>query len=457
MSRNEQRPTEQAQSESQAASLVESAFPHLDRMSASVYAADLRTGDPIVTANPHVPLLPASNAKLVTAARAFDELGPSYRFETTLHADGAVQEGHLLGDLVLTGSGAADLSQGDLLALAEAVAEAGIDTVAGELVIDASAFDHQSLGPGWTWDDGQFEYGAKSTPLALERNTVDITVSHRNGSVTVDASPTSEIVRIESDVTTGPTEELEVYKKRASEVIRVEGQIPPGETTVEASPVDDPMMHAGSLLRQALESTGVTIDGWTRIEHEPVDTDGPPCAVVESSPLSAQVRTMLVTSDNFVAEQLARTVALELEGEGSWDAWETHVTDFLEARGADAVRLRDGSGLSRYNLLSAASIAAVLEWSLDQPWGDRYRSSLPLAGVEGTVSNRLEAAPLPVRAKTGTLTGVRTFSGYVEDRENEPAIVFSCLLSNLTGDQEASATDRIDDLVESIIETAALE
>ncbi|WP_253184521.1 D-alanyl-D-alanine carboxypeptidase [Natrialba sp. SSL1] len=107
--------------------------------------------------------------------------------------------------------------------------------------------------------------------------------------------------------------------------------------------------------------------------------------------------------------------------------------------------------------MSAASIAAVLEWSLDQLWGDRYRSSLPLAGVEGTVSNRLEDAPLPVRAKTGTLTGVRTLSGYVEDRENEPAIVFSCLLSNLTGDHEAVATDRIDDLVESIIETAALE
>ncbi|WP_019992167.1 D-alanyl-D-alanine carboxypeptidase/D-alanyl-D-alanine endopeptidase [Natronorubrum tibetense] len=436
---------------------VESVLPALDRISASVYAVDLRTDEPIVAINPEVPLLPASNAKLVTAARAFAELGPAYRFETTLHAVGEIKDGHLLGDLVLTGRGAPDLSQADLMTLADGVAGSGIDTVAGELVVDTSAFDRESLGPGWTWDDGQFAYGAKSTPLAVERNTVDITVSHRTDSVTVDASPTSEIVRIESDVETGPSERLEVYKKRASEIIRVEGEIPPGETAVEASPVDDPMMHASSLLQDALEANEIDIDGWTRIENDPVETDGLPCATVESAPLSTLVRDMLVSSDNFVAEQLARTVALELEGKGSWGIWEEHADAFLADRGADAVRLRDGSGLSRYNLLSAASVSAVLEWVLEQPWSEQYRQSLPLAGVEGTVENRLTDISAPVRAKTGTLTGVRTLSGYVEDPGGEPAVVFSCLLSNLTGDLEATATDRIDELVGEIVAATDLE
>ncbi|MFC7230839.1 D-alanyl-D-alanine carboxypeptidase/D-alanyl-D-alanine-endopeptidase [Saliphagus sp. GCM10025308] len=432
-------------------------LPDLDRISASVYAADLRTNEPIVAINPTVPQLPASNAKLVTAARAFAELGPTYRFETTVHADGEIRDGHLFGDLVLTARGAPDVSQADLMTIADGVAAAGIETIAGEIVVDASAFDRESLGPGWTWDDGQFAYGAKSTPLAIERNTVDITVSHRTDSVTVDASPTSEIVRIESDVESGPTERLEVYKKRASEVIRVEGEIPPGETAVEASPVDDPMMHASSLLRDALEAKSIDIDGWIRIEQDSVETDGAPCVTVESAPLSTLVRDMLVTSDNFVAEQLARTIALELEGQGSWDAWREHAEAFLTNHGSDAARLCDGSGLSRYNLLSASSVSAVLEWCLEQPWGEQYRQSLPLAGTEGTVENRLTDVSLPVRAKTGTLTGVRTLSGYVEDHDGKPAVVFSCLLSNLTGECEATATERIDELVGEIIEAADLD
>lgn len=436
---------------------VLSALPELDRICASVYAVDLRTDEPIVAINPTVPLLPASNTKLVTAARAFAELGPAYQFETTLHAVGEIRDGHLIGDLVLTGRGAPDLSQADLMTLADEIATSGIETVAGELVVDASAFDRESLGPGWTWDDGQFAYGAKSTPLAVERNTVDITISHRSDSVTVNASPKSEIVRIESNVETGPSERLEVYKKRASEVILVEGEIPQGETTVEASPVDDPMMHASSLLRDALEANAVNIDGWTRIEHDPVETDGVPCAAVESAPLSTLVRDMLVNSDNFVAEQLARTVALELEGQGSWGIWEEHADAFLADRGSDAVRLCDGSGISRYNLLSAASVSAVLEWTLGQSWSEQYRQSLPLAGTEGTVENRLADVSVPVRAKTGTLTGVRTLSGYVENQDGEPAVVFSCLLSNLTGELESRATDRIDDLVGEIITATDLE
>ncbi|MFP8958776.1 D-alanyl-D-alanine carboxypeptidase/D-alanyl-D-alanine-endopeptidase [Natrialbaceae archaeon A-CW3] len=432
-------------------------FPLGDQFTAGVYAIDRRTGETLFAVNPDVPLLPASNAKLITAARAFADLSPAYRFETTVHATGEFHGSQLVGDLVLTGRGAPDLAQADLLALAEDVADTGIETVAGELVIDASAFDAQSLGPGWTWDDGQFEYGAKSTPLAVERNTVDITIANRDGSIQVDASPTSEIVRFDVDVETGPTAALDVYKKRASEVIRVEGQVPPDETTIEASPVDDPMMHAASLFRDALAQHGVEFDGWTRIESEPVATPTTPCAVVESDPLPEIVREMCWHSDNFAAEQLARTIALERDGQGSWTTWERHATEFLEARGAAAVRLRDGSGLSRYNLLSATSITAVLEWCLEQPWADAYRQSLPRAGEEGTVASRLEEVTPTIRAKTGTLTGARALSGYVEDDTGDPAVVFSCLFSNLTDDLEMSATDRIDDVVREIVARSGLE
>lgn len=440
------------------AGVVERTLPDLEATSASVYAHDLRTGDRLVAYDAGVPKLPASNAKLATAARGFAELGPDFRFTTELYAEGNQDGDHLHGDLVIVSRGAPDLSRTDLMSLADSVADAGISTVVGGIVVDASAFDAQTLGPGWTWDDQQFEYGAKSTPLALNRNTVDITVSHANDSIEADATPASNIVRTEVDVSLDAEREpsLEVYKKRASEVIRVEGHLPPGETEVASSPVDDPMLHAGQVFARSLEAKGIDVDGFTRIDGDPTTTDDPPIGTVESAPLSALVDEMLTRSDNFYAEQIARRIALELSGTGTWDGWEDHVMTFIEGLGGGAARLRDGSGLSRYNLVSASTVASIIEWSLQQPWGDRFYESLPETGVEGTVADRLDDLPVGIRAKTGTLTGARALSGIIESEAGHPAIVFSCLLSNLTEEYESEATDCIDAFVRELVNEADL-
>jgi len=431
--------------------LIEGTFPDLGETSASVLARDLERGETLIAHQPRVPTLPASNAKLATAARALAELGPTHRFSTVVHARGERRGETLLGDLVVVATGAPDLSQSDLVELAEQVAAAGIGSIVGEIVVDAAAFDEQSLGPGWTWDDGQFDYGAKSTPLALNRNTVDITVTADDDDVDVNASPTSTVVRIEPDVAVADDGEtkLSVYKKRASEVIRIEGSLPAGETAVKPSPVDDPMFHAASVFKSALEQKGIDVNGWIRVESGGVDA-GEPIARVESAPVATLVEHTLHRSDNFYAEQLARAVAREVSGDGSWAVWEDHVTGFIDKLGGGPVRLRDGSGLSRYNLLSAHGVVSVLEWSRTQPWGERFYESLPRAGVEGTVATRLEGLPVTVRAKTGTLTGARALSGFV-DRDGQPQIVFSCLLSSLTDAHEPAAVDRIDAFVRELV------
>lgn len=438
--------------------LVERTLPDLRRTCASVFARDLRNEAPLLAYDATVPRLPASNAKLITAARGFVELGPGYRYETAVHPTGTVRDGELLGDLVIVGGGDPDLSQSDLLTLADRIADGGIDTVVGAITVDASAFDEQTLGPGWTWDDSQFTYGAKSTPLALGRNTVDITVSHRNGTIDVDVSPKSQIVRTEVDVAGKLDDEvdLEVFKRRASEVIQVEGTIPPGETVVRTSPVDDPMFHAVSLFKRALAEKGVEVSGWINVESKPVKRRERPIATVESAPLAVLTERMLHRSDNFYAEQLARTVAREVDGRGTWEAWEAHVTEFVRELGHDAVRLRDGSGLSRYDLVSAAAIVDVLDWCLEQSWASEYYESLPRCGKEGTVENRLPDVSAGVRAKTGTLTGARALSGFIEDQAGEPAIAFSILTSSLTGVSEANATKCIDDLVQELVRCSDL-
>jgi serine-type D-Ala-D-Ala carboxypeptidase/endopeptidase (penicillin-binding protein 4) len=422
---------------------------------ASVLARDLLTGETVAAYDPWRPLPPASNTKLLTAAIGFETLGPEFRFETTLRATGEREDERLVGDLVLTGSGAPDLSQADLATLAECVRERGIERVSGQVVLDASAFSEESLGPGWTWDDEQFAYGAKSTPIALSRNVVEITVAGSETGFDADVSPASKLVRLDVDVE--PCEDegsIEVYKRRASEVIHVDGRLPPGSSRTEESPVDDPMMHCGHVFRNALSEAGVTVDGWATITAEPVP-DGRTLGSVDSAPLSRIVRGMCVSSDNFVAEQVARAVARERRGEGSWDAWSEIVSAFLDARSIPVSRIRDGSGLSRYNLLPAAAVVETLEWGTRRPWAETYRTSLPVAGEEGTVKGRLSELPVTVRAKTGTLTGTRALSGYVET-DDVPRIAFSCLLSNLAGEAEARAVDRIDDVVRRIVDLSGL-
>lgn len=418
-----------------------------EEVSASVLAVDRRTDEVIASHAPDRPLAPASNTKLVTAALGFEKLGPDYRFETTLHAMGERRGSRLVGDLVLTGRGAPDLSQAQLMALAEQVREAGIEVITGEIVLDASAFGRESLGPGWTWDDQQFDYGAKSTPIAVEGNTVEIALSHRDNAIEADVSPQSRMVRLDVDVDVreGAETAVEMYKKRASEVIRVEGEIAPGATVVEESPVDDPMMHCGSVFRDALEAKGVTLEGWTSITREPTSGDAERIGVVRSAPLSELIGEMLVNSRNFTAEQLARTLALDRSGTGSWSEWERAADEFLRELDAGPARIRDGSGISRYNLLSASGVVTVLEWCLDRPWGARFHESLPLAGSEGTVGDRLSDLDATVHAKTGSLTGTRTLSGYIGD-VGDPDVTFACLLSNLTDDHEDGATDVLDDL-----------
>ena len=423
-------------------------------MTAGIAARDRRTGETLVSYDPDQPLPPASNLKLVTAAVALDRLGPDHRFETTVTAVGDHKENRLVGDLVLTGVGAPDLSQSDLMTLAEGVREAGIEQVSGSLVLDASAFKRQSLGPGWTWDDEQFAYGAKSTPIALERNTVEITVVSDDRETTVDVSPSSRLVRLNADVEVIDDQEpsIEVYKNRASDVIQVSGHVPPDTTHVEASPIDDPMMHCGHVFRDALSSVGVSVEGWITIAHEATE-DGEQCAVITSDPVSTLVQKMSIHTDNFIAEQLARSVARETFGTGSWKGWTEIASAFLEERSIEPACVRDGSGMSRYNLLSASGILSTLEWALDQPWSETYRRSIPIAGEEGTMTNRLSDLPVTVRAKTGTVTGTRSLSGYVEVGD-EPVVTFACILSNLTNDIESNANDVLDELVHRIVDTA---
>lgn len=424
--------------------------------SVSVLAVKRPTGEKVAAAAPDRALAPASNTKLITAGLALDRLGPDWRYGTRLLGDGPVDDGILDGDLVLVGMGAPDVDASDLDRLAADIARQ-VGRVTGDLRVDGTVFPDGQLGPGWTWGDSRHYYGARSSAAAVDRNQVTVTVTQTGDGdgLSISVDPDSQVVELDSDVTVAPdatTDDLKVFTDPESGAITVTGALPPEADTVEEfAPVRHPERHCGLVLQATLAEAGVAVGGQVRIDdgtgsHEV--TDAALEAVVRSAPVRGLIRDMNVPSDNFVAEQLARTIAHVETGEGSWDAWESLVREHFETLGVDTVRIRDGSGLSRYNLVPADGMIAHLRWVDEQDWREAFFDSLPTPG-KGTLSSRL--AGTPVAAKTGTITGTSALSGVVR-HESAPDVLFSVLQGGLTREEGEEARGRQDAFVRWLTE-----
>ncbi|WP_082224560.1 D-alanyl-D-alanine carboxypeptidase/D-alanyl-D-alanine endopeptidase [Halolamina rubra] len=402
--------------------------------SLSVLAVERSSGDRLVQNTPDRALAPASNTKLVTAGLALEYLGPDWQFETQVLGP-EPENGDVDGDIVLVGDGAPDLDQSVLSNLAADVTRQ-ISRVTGDIVIDGTMFPDGEVGPGWTWGDTRYYYGARSSAVALNRNQVTVTVTSNAGDPSISVQPETPTIEIAATVTVDGTaveDDLQIFTDSDTGTITVKGAVPPEATPIEESvPVPSPERHTGLAFQEALDEAGVEIEGKVRVRDRADDrqaaSDPSVFARVDSSPLRELVREMNVPSDNFIAEQIARRVAHEATGDGTWSGWESLVEKHFDSLGTETVRIRDGSGLSRYNLVPAKAIVAHLRWVDDQPWRSAFFDSLPTPGT-GTLDSRLEG--VPVAAKTGTITGTSALSGVVR-RETEPDVIFSVLHGGLT-------------------------
>lgn len=422
-------------------------------------------GTVLAERNPDRAVAPASNVKLVTTALALEELGPDFRFETAVRAAGETVDGRLEGDLRLVGAGAPDFGRGDLRSLAAGVADR-VDHVTGDLVLDTGLFEGPQYGPGRTWEDAQFAYGAPTTALSVDGNTVSLRITaDGSGDVVATVDPPSPVVDPRVDVTVvedsaprdvadrvastgdgeGPTPS--VRADPCDGLVRVEGDLPTGGEFETDVPVRRPVEQVGRVARSALGDAGTTVDGDPVIEAGSRSADERPSralATVRSAPLSEILRGMNVHSDNVTADTLARVVAAHATGTGSWSAWEDLVDERLAALDVETARIRDGSGLSRYDRLTARGVVALLCHAGEREWSTTFFGSLPTPGA-GTLTGRL--GDLPVRAKTGTLTGARALSGRIQ-RDDGP-VYFGLFVGGVTRDADR-ITDRLDAVVRSL-------
>ncbi len=423
--------------------------PALAHSGAGVLVVSLDRGDTLFSRDPDRLFTPASNLKLFTTASALGLLGPDHRFRTPLLATGALRGDTLRGDLVLVGHGDPDLVTADLATLADTVVARGVRVVDGDVRADASWFDDVEWGTGWMWDDGPYWYWPYVSALTLNDNTVTLVV--RPGAapgrpVAIELDPPTAYVRVDSRATTvsgGDAAGLTVTRHWTpvkENVVDVTGTLPAGaDSVVEVRTVEDPALYAATVFAELLQARGVDVLGSARraplTPGEAVDT----LAVHTSDSLAVSVRNFLKVSDNLTGEQLVKTIGAETAGPpGSYPAGIAAERAFLAREaGIDttAFVLADGSGVSRYNLVTPGQIVRVLRFLAGRDdLAPAFLPALPVAGVDGTLGDRMKGTPAEgrARAKTGTLSGVTALSGYVPSADGE-RIAFSLLFEFFDG------------------------
>ncbi len=407
--------------------------------------------------------VPASNAKLYTAALALHLLGPQARFATRLYA-GAPPDAHgvVQGDLILAGGGdpALGTDTGDddgpdwAGTLAGHLVAAGIHRIDGDLVVDDTLFRDPPFGTGWGADDVMTDYAPQVGALTVGEGVIRVEV-RRTGMRCCEVSvhPASAGVRVRNlsvDATPGDDSSLLLYRPPGHDTLYVTGSLP---TDVRergyALAAPDPARMAGRELRDALAAAGVELTGRLRVVRWPESSllpDAPRrrlIARLESPPLALLLRHMLQQSDNLYAQTLLLQAGLAWKQAGMDPCG--RVLHWTSQWGLCALRtllggigitreqahFTEGSGLSRQDLVSPRATTTLLAWIARQPWAADLIGALPHSGRDGTLLYRLHRLPDgdTVRAKTGTLAHMYTLSGYLETRAGR-RLAFSIMLNN---------------------------
>lgn len=422
-----------------------------------VRLADQRT---LFSTNALTLLKPASTAKLFTAALALDRLGPEFRIRTDLIPRGPLdRRGTLRGDLIVFGRGdfswAARFHDGDhtraLSAIADTLLRHGIRRIDGALVADDSYFRGPSHGTGWTWDDLRYYYGAEVGALTTDDNVIDLVFqpgAAEGDPVTLQVHPNTSYLTFDlTAVRTGPAAgppRLELHRPPGSRLVRAEGILPAGGAVwKDAVPVPEPGRYFAVRLREHLASTGIRIRRGARQEPgaaAPAPAKRrpsflPPIAV-ESPTLAEMLPRMLKPSQNLYAQllllQVGRQEPSSPPGESTESAGIRALGAFVERVGIprDQVLLDEGSGLSRSALVTPHALVSLLQVMDRHPAREVFLESFPVAGIDGSLRNRLKdtVAQGNLRAKTGTLRYVNALAGFVTNRVGD-RLGFAALLN----------------------------
>ena len=413
--------------------------------------------------NPDFTLMPASNEKLLTSSAVLFELGPNFRYTTTLFRTGVVDKnGVLRGDLYLKGTGDPSFNSARLKTLADALAKSGIKRVEGRIIADASRFDDDLLGNGWQWDDEPFYYSAQISALSCDENIVPlqaapasvvgslafVTIGGKNAATLGFGPQSSDYLQVQNTLLTTaaapkPEPSVSWSRERGRSTFTVSGTLPQNAPPAGvALTIEDPALFTAYRLADLLPLARVAYPT-RRIGRGTVPANAVRVAADTSEPLSTLLVQFLKASDNLYGELFLRTLGAEKGAKGNAAEGAKRVTAFLQAANVDTSGLAivDGSGLSRLNHVTPRTLVGLLTFVDTQAAPDikaAWQAALPIGGVDGTLRNRFKNTPAQnnVRGKTGTLSGASALSGYVTSK-NGQRYVFSVVMNHFASASEA--------------------
>lgn len=355
--------------------------------SMGVFVKSMANHDVLYTHQSNSLFVPASTLKILTAETALLYLGPNYRFSTRLLTDAKIVRGGILqGNLYVIFDGDPLLTYDDLFSLFYTLKTQQIKKVSGHLYLDYTAYDQSLHGPGWIKKDKSYCYAAPISASIIDRNCL----------ITKFASPSE------------PAKGLAAYNR--------------------------------VVFDNLLRALSVTLEGSIVVGHVPTNywrTHFSLLANHSSFPLRMLVNKMMKNSDNIIAGSLFKKVGqLYAQGTGSWENGKSAMLQILSKKmgiNISGIHPVDGSGLSTYNLMTPLQMMQVLDFAYHhERTANDFISSLPIAGVDGTLKHRMRHIARKVRAKTGTMTGVFGLAGYTVSADQEP-LAFVIMINGQKG------------------------
>ncbi|MBP1750699.1 MAG: D-alanyl-D-alaninecarboxypeptidase/D-alanyl-D-al anine-endopeptidase, partial [Deltaproteobacteria bacterium] len=436
-----------------------------------IIVESMTTGKCIFEYNPDKRLVPASNMKLLTSAAALIVLSPDFHYATRLITNGSVRSGTLFGDLIVEGSGDPTISgyfnYNDPVYVfkdwTKRLAELGINEIRGDLVIDNSAFSENPYGDGWNMDDVNRCFCAPRDAFTFNNNCIQLEIipsAHNEQGFQFVMEPVSGYIRLVNRLNSRNIMGRDTVRLNYTDprTLEVTGSKRPGSPeTIHYVPVRYPAEFGGFILKETLASGGIMLTGdilcarncpnLTDITQRKNNGQLRTLAVYRSVRLSDIIKVVNKLSNNLYTEMLLFAI-----GRTSGKAYTTRnaaaiTFQALDTAGIDmsGAVMADGSGLSRYNLVSPRQLARLLQVMVSSPYSGYFYESLPIMSIDGTLSRRLKGSRASglVRAKTGSIAGVRSLSGYITTY-NDENLIFS-IISN--GHSSTAAIDKVVDRI----------
>jgi serine-type D-Ala-D-Ala carboxypeptidase/endopeptidase (penicillin-binding protein 4) len=435
----------------------------------AVSVVDITTGTELFARDADQGMSLASNAKLLTSIAALGALGGGFRWRTTVFIDDkALDEttGIVTGDLYLRTRGDPTLTVNDLRALATEIAARGVRTIQGSLLIEATYFDNVVDPPHYAEQPKERAYfRAPVASFGVSRSAFLVNVIGEPGGgarvwLEPDAGDHIKLTKAEvTSIALGRTR-IKVDIKPKQDVLEVEvtGQIrfADGHWWSKRR-VDDPLRYAAEIFKRALAEKGVKFQR-KAIKLGPVPLNAKPLVAHDSMPLSAVIREMNKSSDNYFAESVLKTLGAETRATpapASWNDGVGAVQAYLAKLGLapGTYRCDNGSGLFNASEVSAKQMVTLLRAAhKDYRIGPDLLASLPVGGMDGTLARRwhTSAARGRVRAKTGTLAAVTTLAGYVGVDSARP-LAFAIFVNDIPTGQKGPARAMADDMLDAIV------